>query len=175
MGDKISFGDLENMPEGEILKLMAVHQNVLNNRENDLLGQFVPYPKQVPFFDASLDCVVFLAGNRAGKTIAGMAFYLLYALGRLPGQRHTPPVTIWIVCPDFTNHVEGVLLPAFFELCPPDTLKEFRKSPPHAIFHNGSKIFFKSADSGTSKFMGAQVDVLGIDEEIEGRRLSKFF
>jgi len=159
--------EFEALSDIEKLQLTAILQKKKADLDNDILGKFVPYPKQVPFFDVTKEVVIFIAGNRAGKTASGMVFNIKFALGRLPGQKHQPPVTIWVVSPDFTNHVEGVLIPAFHKWCPPGVLKEFRKSPPHAIFKNGSKMFFKSSDSGDSKFMGAQVDLLHIDEEIE--------
>lgn len=150
----------------EKLQLTAILQKQKLGLDNDILGKFVPYPKQAPYFDTSKTIVVFISGNRGGKTAAGIVFDIKFCLGRLPGQRHEPPVTVWVIGPDFTNHVEGVLIPAFHKWCPPGVLKEFRKSPPHAIFKNGSKMFFKSSDSGDSKFQGAQVDLLHIDEEI---------
>lgn len=160
--------DFNKLSPEEKIRWTAIFQKKLQEQSADKLGQFVPYPKQVPFFDANHPCIVLRGGNRSGKTAPGMVFAIKYALGRLPGQKHIPPVIIWIVCPDFTNHVEGVLIPTFYEWCPPEAIKEFKKSPPTAIFHNGSKIFFKSSDSGPARHAGAKIHLLVVDEEIDG-------
>lgn len=159
--DEISLEEIDELR----LKAMAKHKQW--EMANDKVGLFHPYDKQAQFLNSKAKIVVFLAGNRSGKTAVGMANNILYALGRHPVQIHKPPVVIWVVSIDFTNHVKSVLLPTFFEWCPENEIKQITKDPPMVEFKNGSVIFFKSSDSGSERFQGAKIHLLHIDEEIK--------
>jgi len=156
-----------NHRDREILEMAALCQRIVENRAKDKIGLFKPSPKQLEYMTSTSKVVLLQAGNRFGKTCGGITDDIKFALGRHPYQTHEPPVIIWVVGVDFTNHVKSVLLPTLFEWCPEDEIESITKDPPIIKFKNGSKIYFKSSDSGRARFQGAKIHRLHIDEEID--------
>lgn len=132
--------------------------------------------------------MMFLGGNRSGKTEIGTVIDVVWALGKkaLEGEPiyeyikdlpiPEPPNNIWVVGLDFPT-LRDVIWGEKFRRGrehPPliPDLSPFLKKKPNdsdfqIFFENGSVITGKSADSGREKFQGSSVDLVHIDEECE--------
>jgi len=131
--------------------------------------------------------IIFSGGNRSGKTEAGAAVAVAWALGRdfFKGERAEetlgqlpipePPNNIWIIGLDF-NLIRDVIwrekLVNGQEHPPlvPKSSSIVKKVSEHEfqiLFTNGSVITCKSADAGAQKLSSAAVDLIWIDEECE--------
>lgn len=118
---------------------------------------------------------IFRAGNQSGKTMISCVDAILRCVGWHPYARHKAPVRGWLVALDWEFGVGQVLWPTMRDWLPMSEVASilwYRKAVPEipsAInFKNGSRIEFKSADSGRKKFQGAPLHFVGVDEEIPG-------
>lgn len=146
-------------------------------KQKELLSQFT---KEIKIFGV-------LGGNRAGKTHPGSFIAAAWALGKEyfrgePAWEYVkdlpipePPCNVWVVGLDFPTLRDVIwrekfrsgrgVEPGLF----PDNQPALSKKPNDSDFQiflaNGSIITGKSADSGRTKFQGASVDLVWIDEE----------
>jgi phage terminase large subunit-like protein len=116
---------------------------------------------------------IFRAGNQSGKTMISCVDAVLRCTGWHPFARHRPPVRGWLVALDWEFGVGQVLWPTMKEWIPMAEVSSilwYRNASPEipAVinFKNGSRLEFKSADSGRQKFQGAPLHFVGVDEEI---------
>lgn len=118
---------------------------------------------------------IFRAGNQSGKTTIAIVEALLRLLGLHPFVRRPPPVEGWLVALDWEWGVGQVLWPKMREWIPWDQVRSvlwYRRGEPSLpgsiVFKNGSKLTFKSAETGRRKFQGSTLDFIGLDEEMPG-------
>ena len=90
-------------------------------------------------------------------------------------RRFPPPIKGWLVGLDWEFGVGQVLWPELRKWLPESAIKSivwWRKQEPSLpssiTLKNGSNLAMKSADSGQSKFMGAELEFCGVDEEVTG-------
>lgn len=102
--------------------------------------------------------------------------HVAIAAGLHPFYPKRGPNRGWVVAVDWSQGIGTVLWPKIKSFLPMHLVKDIsfmRRSAPEipsaVLFKNGSEMHFKSADSGPSKFAGADLDWLLIDEEIEYR------
>lgn len=113
------------------------------------------------------------AGNRIGKSEVNAWDHVSIAQGFHPYFPKRPPVRGWIIGTDWAQGIGTVIWPKIKRYLIPGTYQVsfMRRSAPEIpsaiVFANGSEIHFKSAESGPSKFAGADLDFVWIDEEIE--------
>lgn len=69
----------------------------------------------------------------------------------------------WLSVTDFSK-IEQVLYPKFVRMLPPRSY-EYNAQKALIEMKNGRKLFFKSEQSGPLSYEGADVDLLGLDEE----------
>jgi len=69
----------------------------------------------------------------------------------------------WLSVTDFSK-IEQVLYPKFVRMLPPKSF-EYNAQKSLIEMKNGCKLFFKSEQSGPLSYEGADVDLLGLDEE----------
>jgi phage terminase large subunit-like protein len=116
-------------------------------------------------------------GNRSGKTTCGAADLLYRLSGWDPfvvgGFWPRKPAHAWAVGLDWEHGVGAVLWPAVRDLLPMDcvqTIRYYRRGEPEiaaaVVFRDGSLLEFKSADAPRTKFQGARLDYVWIDEEV---------
>jgi phage terminase large subunit-like protein len=144
--------------------------------EDDKLSFFVPHETQKRFLDSSARVKAFIGGNRSGKTTAGAVDMILECIGGHPlqkqGIRRKPPLFWRVVCVDFSNGIEKIILPICKEWLPKrylingDWNKSWLERSRTLTLTNGSKIEFMSASQGRDKFQGTSRDGLWVDEEI---------
>lgn len=133
---------------------------------------------QRQFLAASRDStgpVVYQGGNRSGKTtvLCAEAAHVLFGTHRW--IRRPAPRSLWLVGLDWEWGVGEVLWPTikpFVDWSRVCSVVWWRKGEPEIpraiVTDDGSKLEFKSADSGREKFQGAPKDWIGLDEETPG-------
>ena len=115
---------------------------------------------------------IFRSGNQVGKTTSGALDVLLACCGWHPWIDRRPPIRAWVSGLDWEFGIGGVIWPAMQELLPNNAIRSVtyrrRNSPAlplHVTFNNGSEITFKSAEAGRTKYQGAPLDYIWMDEE----------
>ena len=139
------------------------------------------HPKQLEFHAAQTKIKLYIGGNRAGKTTAGIVDDLIQCVDEeaLPDhlkqyKKWQPPVRARIVAPKFNENIEQVILPAIRQWCPRDQLldasweKAFSKQRRVLTFANGSTIQFLTFDQDLDAHAGAALHRVHFDEEPEG-------
>ncbi len=149
------------------------------------------YPKHIEFFNSTIDHqeVIFLAGNRCGKTFSCATLTAWHATGMYPdwyeGRRFKRPVKIW-ACgktgATTRDIVQKELLGEKHDIgtgmIPKELLLDFKSKPgiPDGIetcvvkhytngVHDGNSVItFKSYDAGVQSFVGTAMDYIWLDE-----------
>jgi phage terminase large subunit-like protein len=163
---------------------------IYERQRDDPLWRFQPTAKQRPFIEAVITgqptTCLFAAGNRSGKSLGGAycgAMLARFGLdpprgaysrgGRLSvWERATAG---WVVALDYPV-ARDVIQPLYFDngaaprgsrapFIPPREIESWRQDDQVLRLRNGSRITFRSADSGREKFQGAEKDWVHIDEE----------
>lgn len=139
----------------------------LRRREQDPLGCYAPYPKQLQFHNSKAHKTIFLAGNRSGKTFTGahevaMAVtgrhfvdgkYPVPSRGRIGGERTT---------------LEGEIIPLLHKL-----LDKYLVAPPRRNsvgmeyqwkFKNGSMFDILTYSQDDKQWAGVALDWMWFDE-----------
>ncbi len=135
---------------------------------------YQPHEKQILFHESNKPIVMFLGGNRSGKTFAlrqEVVWYVTEDPCR-PGYAIHPyreiklPVKVWCVSPDFVQS-KGVMQEMVKAALNPSHFKEKVADRIFEVFSSvgTSKIVFKSCDSQTDRFSGDKVDLIAFDEE----------
>ena len=132
---------------------------------------------QAAFFRAAAThkARVFRSGNQVGKTTAGAVDVLLACCGWHPWLDRRPPIKAWVSGLDWDFGIGQVIWPALEALLPSGVVRSItyrRRTAPvlplHVAFRNGSSITFKSAEAGRTKYQGAPLDYVWLDEEHPG-------
>lgn len=175
---RIDRAAIERLPRErreEARELLAVYEEQV--RANPLLA-YTPHEKQVVFHRSWDPLKAFLGGNRSGKTTAGIADDLIQAVDRecLPEhlrafKKWEPPFYCRIICPDFTEQMEGVIFVKLREWAPKEQLvggsfeKAYDKQRRRLRFRNGSVFSFMTYEQDVDKFGGAALHRVHYDEE----------
>lgn len=132
-----------------------------------------------------LDNGAYVAGNRAGKTHAGVADCLIQTLPRevLPPWLHQykrwdvpGDFRVRIVGVDLSNWLKKVMLPKIRRLCPPSALhgghfdKAYNDRDRLLTFADGSWWDFLTHDMDIDAFAGAEFNMVYFDEEPPGEK-----
>lgn len=156
-----SKGDLANWLASPLSKFVPWRTPEGNSPQADFVKAAATHKKRV-----------FRAGNRLGKTTTVAFDTLLMLTGNHPYAQKKPPLVCWASALDWENMVGTDLWPAFQKLLPMDQVQSiqwYRRSEPciprAVMFKNGSRLLFKSADSGRRKYQGSEADILVINEE----------
>lgn len=187
MGREQAEAALGKLSTSEAKKLLEILE--AQRRTDRFICYWEPQDQQLKAlreFTPEVKTMVFVGGNRSGKTEVGCFLDVVWALGKeffrdepvwdvvkdLPIPE--PPNNIWVVGLDF-----GVLRDVIWRekllygrnhgsLVPVKLLEKPPNNTDYQIFFpNGSVITGKSADSGREKFQSASVDLVHIDEEPE--------
>lgn len=175
---RIDRAAIERLPperREEARELLATYEERV--RANPLLA-YEPHAKQVVFHGSWEPVKAFLGGNRSGKTTAGICDDLIQAVDRdclpeslQPFKKWEPPFYCRIVCPDFTEQMEGVIFQKLREWAPKDQLvgggfdRAYDKQRRRLSFKNGSVFSFMTYEQDVDKFGGAALHRVHYDEE----------
>ncbi len=167
-------------------------EELRSRRENDPLRTFELFPKQKEFVKSVLNKEkkenYYMGANRSGKSDAGAYIGAhLARFGYPDAPRHVgakgSTITVgdratsgWVSALDFPTS-RDTIQPKYFDngfvppgathqpFIPAREIQEWRVSDQILKLKNGSIIGFKSADSGRSKYQGAEKDWIHFDEE----------
>ena len=136
------------------------------------LSRYQPHPKQLKFHQSDKRGRLYIGGNRAGKTIADVTeccWWLTKTHPFLPMPAE--PVRGRLVCVDFLNGLDKIILPLFKQWLPDKYLidnswdKSYDKEHKTLTLANGSFIEFMSYDQDLDKFAGTSRHFVAFDEE----------
>ena len=124
--------------------------------------------------DPTIRVLLFIAGNKTGKTTAGAIKMAEYMVGQIlwghdfrPTKKFKVPCYGCIFAEDFDSHKE-VTLPNFLSWCPRKFIRKVNYNPAGNVtsidFSNGSILFFRTYDQGADKAEGKDWDVVWTDE-----------
>ena len=125
---------------------------------------------QAPFIVNKSRISGFVAGNRAGKTLAGWARTFKIATNTMPGLNVPVPNTQWIVSLTGERQRE-VIQPTIRQWWPGEHISEknihygYKKVWDYIDLHNGSRLVFKSNEQGREAFQGSSILGGWFDEE----------
>lgn len=156
----------------------ALAAELQKRRASDPLRGFVLHPKQQLFVRSVLEGQRkenwFIAANRSGKSDAGA--YVGATLARFGPPGSPGPTSGWVSALDFPTS-RDVIQPKYFDngfvppgqahppFIPKHEIRSWSSESQVLKLKNGSIIGFKSADSGRSKYQGAEKDWFHMDEE----------
>lgn len=127
-----------------------------------------PHERQLDVFKSPAKRKILVAANRVGKTELGMRDKLWRARGNHPYRRTSPARNIWIGAPDFPSYLR-FHKPTFDEWCPKAWLIKFHETDRWADIRRVDggvcRISFLSYDMDRTKWQGAAVDDVWLDEE----------
>lgn len=138
-----------------------------------LLTIYPQSPAQDKFIESMARERWYISGNKSGKTFIFLWDIILRAIGQHPFDHCEVPNVQWIASPGYKHQREIVqpLMEAFgirYMVHKPANISgipgcwdffDFREE------WGGSHVVFKSADQGRKLFQGANVDLVGFDEE----------
>jgi len=156
--------NLKNTTEYTVSKYFLI-TNEIKRRLNDKIFQVKLLPYQKKFVKSTSKITMLLGGNRSGKTFSGVINVVLAALDLHPVIKLGENAVIWIVGLDRVNHLYPVLMPYVELFIPPYMIKRIDRKDSIMELTNDKVIYFKSCDSGVSKFQSAAVDLVWFDEE----------
>lgn len=138
-------------------------------RRDPLNNSYPLHSQQRQFVARTGRRAIVLAANQIGKTEGEMRDVLHCARGEHPYRKLPPQSTLWIGCPDYPTYVR-VQRPAFDKWCPAEwIIGEFHETDKYVDIKRADggvcKIFFLSYDMPRSKWQGAAVDGIWLDEE----------
>ncbi len=116
------------------------------------------------FHRAGTKIKFFIGANRSGKTVAGATECVKLALGIHPFIKMAVPNEGWIVSLDYPTS-RDVAENEVRRWLPTDDIATWNNQERVIYLKNGSKIGFKSCDSGRQKFQGVARDWIWFDEE----------
>ncbi|HEY3526673.1 MAG TPA: terminase family protein [Nitrososphaeraceae archaeon] len=153
------------------------------------------YPKHLEFFKAGATFTerAFIAGNRVGKSLAGLMEMYFHCSGKYPwwweGKRFYRPIVGWL-CGDRGEIIRDGLQKLWVGrtefgtgIVPKDMFRDPKPTEPmtgipgglgqyfikhyndHGIFDGYSQVITKTYQSGKDAFESAEVDVIMLDEE----------
>lgn len=159
--------------ELSLLDLLAnAGQNLQQRAALPNMTRYQPHPKQLKFHKSQAKGRLFIGGNRTGKTIANVNECLKW-ITKTHEYRKMPvePVRGRLVCVDFPNGLDKIILPLFKQWLPQRYLidGEWEKSwdwrHKTLTLENGSFIEFMSYDQDLDKFAGTSRHFVCFDEE----------
>ena len=116
---------------------------------------YTPFPKQAAFHRSPAKFKLYSGGFGSGKTTALAYEALLYAL-EYPG-------TTGMIARQSYRELMDTTMKEFFDICPPELIRNFNKSNYHLTLWNGSIILFRNLDN-LQKRRGTNLGWIAIDE-----------
>jgi phage terminase large subunit-like protein len=160
----------KNLTTADVFQQLA--EKVKRTATQPNIYGYKPHDKQQLFHTAPGKDRLYIGGNRAGKTVAGVCEDIFWATGRHP-YRRTPatPTRGRVVGVDFLNGIAKIILPEVSKWLPPSDLingsweDSYSKSERTLTLANGSFIEFMSYDQELDKFAGTSRHFTHFDEE----------
>lgn len=147
----------------EALELQARQPNIY---------RYTPHAKQLEFHCDPHKDRLFVAGNRTGKSLATVIEGIWYLTKTHP-YRETPTGQVRgrVVCVDFLNGVDKIILPLYKQWLPEEYLidgsweKSYSRERHLLTLRDGSFVEFMSQEQNLDKFAGTSRHFIHFDEE----------
>lgn len=140
-------------------------------RKPNIFG-YKPHDKQYMFHSSTAKLILYIGGNRSGKTTGGAAECVYRMGGRHPYKQVKPaPVYGRAHSVDFLYGCDKIILPEISRWTPPSLLvngsweDSYDKTSRTLTFANKSMLEFKSYEQDLDKFAGTSRDFNWYDEE----------
>lgn len=184
MAERMAYGDRKVLTEAAILRA-----ELISRQEDDPLTNFELFSPQRQFVEDILSQrykeFYYIGANRSGKSDAGAAagsYLSRFGYDYKPGREGSDisskvrATSGWVSAIDFPTG-RDTIQPKYFDngftppgathqpFIPAREIDEWRISDQILKLKNGSIIGFKSADSGRTKYQGAEKDWIHFDEE----------
>lgn len=186
---EIDLEALQALPEAKRKEVEAKLLRYKRGLDENPLWKYRPHLKQQDFHDATgVKIRAFVAGNRAGKSHAGVLDDVIQCVDRdavppwlQPYKIYEPPCYVRIVTPDLTTTGEGVVVDKMRHLIPASQLKggrfdkAFDQRKMRLDFANGSFIEFLSTSQELDKHGGSARHRVHFDEEPDGNKGQRIF
>lgn len=155
---------------GTILESFSENFRAKANRPD--LYAYHPHDKQYLFHKSTAKTILYIGGNRSGKTTGGAVETCYRLMGRHPYKKVPPaPVRGRACSVDFLNGVDVIMLPEIARWMPPSFLKNgswedsYDKEHKTLNLSNKSFVEFRSYDQDLDKFAGTSRHFTWYDEE----------
>lgn len=142
----------------------AIEEKRRRIRENGII-YYTPQAQQLPFHRSNKRIRAVFGANRSGKSVSGATEAVWYATGTHPFKKIPTPNYGRVVCTDFTNGIEKVIIPEFKKWLPKHLLKRYHVESRTMELTNGSTVEFMSYDQDVEKFASAKRHWTWFDEE----------
>lgn len=160
-----------NVPSVGDLGLLIV-DGLKNASHRPTVSGYVPHLKQLAFHSATQRGRLYIGGNRAGKTVAGIVEDINYARGIHPYRKvPSAPTRGRIVSVSLEEGVKKIIIPELKRWVIPSDLingsweDSYSASSRTLTFNNGSFIELMSYDQDVDKFSGVSRHWTHFDEE----------
>ena len=162
--------------KAEPLDVLAIAQELeeamLTQARQPNIYAYKPHDKQLEFHKLQHHERLFVAGNRSGKSVASVVEGIWYLTKTHP-YRNTPrgQVRGRVVCVDFLNGVDKIILPLYKQWIPREYLidgswdKSYSAQQHTLTLRDGSFVEFMSQDQDLDKFAGTSRHFVHFDEE----------
>lgn len=152
--------------------LEVINDGIKQQAAKPNLYAYKPHHKQYLFHTSTAKNILYIGGNRSGKTTGGAVESCYRLMGRHPYKRvPSAPVFGRVHSVDFKYGVGQIILPEVARWLPPSFLKNgswedsYDKSEQILTLANKSKLEFKSYEQDLEKFAGTARDFCWYDEE----------
>lgn len=160
----------QEMSPAEIIRMTTEGLQRAALRPN--IWGYRPHEKQIKFHKSRAKQILYIGGNRSGKTVGGVNEDIWWLQGNHPyKETPPPPVRGRVIGVDFDNGIERILKPAFAQWLPPSALKNgswtdsYTASTRTLTLENGSTLEFMSYVQSLEKFAGTSRHFVHFDEE----------
>jgi phage terminase large subunit-like protein len=158
------------LSQDEILE--TLHQGLIKQATRPNIFGYVPHDKQFLFHKSTAKVILYIGGNRSGKTTGG-AVEAIYRLGGRHPYKQVKPAPVYgrAHSVDFLYGCDKIILPEIQRWCPPSLLvngsweDSYDKNHRTLTFSNKSVLEFKSYEQDLDKFAGTSRDFNWYDEE----------
>lgn len=167
---QINLKELEKLSQPELLHLVHQVQDLKRARKQRTLDFYLKnaHDGQLAFHKCDKRIRLVVAGNRGGKSTAGMAELIWHCRGTHPFQKTKVPIKSCVVLIDFENAAKKVFEPKLEEWAPAGSIKKIERHQGGAIksirWDTGSVTDVYSHDQALSVFEGSDYDVAWFDE-----------
>ena len=152
--------------------VQQLEETLLQQARQPNVYAYKPHPKQEEFHKLQNKERLFVAGNRSGKSVASVVEAIWYLTKTHPYRPNlTGQVRGRVVCVDFLNGVDKIILPLYKQYMPKEFLVEGSwersySAQQHTLtLKDGSFVEFMSQDQDLDKFAGTSRHFVHFDEE----------
>jgi phage terminase large subunit-like protein len=160
----------QDISQSEALGLLA-EKLKLQAREPNILA-YKPHFKQEMFHRSEKKVRLYIGGNRSGKTVGGTCEDIWYLKGEHPYKPvPPPPVRGRIVCVDFNQGIQQIIVPKLKQWLPPSLLiggswdRSYDSQSKVLTLSNGSTCELMTYEQKLDSFAGTSRHFMHFDEE----------